>query len=65
MCSEVCHCVVLYVSLTIRILDIIHWPVFYVEHNFRLFLCLQVEFTQMGPIETARLCLWDQFGNRD
>jgi hypothetical protein len=44
------------------VLDIIHHPAFYLKKNSILetgfYLHLQMEPTQMGPIERASLCLW-------
>jgi hypothetical protein len=49
-----------YINITIRILDIIHRPVLYLKHDVSetgFCLRLQVEITQVGPIERASLCL--------
>jgi hypothetical protein len=46
--------------LTITILDIIHRPVFYLKYDVSVTgfcLHLQVEPTQLGPIDRASLCL--------
>jgi hypothetical protein len=46
--------------MTIKILDIIHRPVFYLKHDISdaagFCLRLQVEPTQVGPIDRAGLC---------
>jgi hypothetical protein len=50
-----------YINITITILDIIHRPVFYLKHDVSetgFCLHLRVELTQLGPIDTASLCLW-------
>jgi hypothetical protein len=49
-----------YINITITILDIIHRPVFFLEHNIlKTWFCLrlQVEAIQVGLIEIASLCL--------
>jgi hypothetical protein len=56
-------------NITTTILNIIQHPVFYSKHNFsdiRFCLRLQVEPTQLGPINRASLCLQAQRqGERD
>jgi hypothetical protein len=47
-----------YINVTIKILDIIHRPVFYLEHNVSetgFCLLLQAEPTYLGPIDGAGL----------
>jgi hypothetical protein len=49
-----------YINITITILDIIHRPVFYLKHNVsETAFCpnLQVEPSQLSPIDRANLCL--------
>jgi hypothetical protein len=50
----------LYPIITITVLGIIHRPIFYLKHDIsetEFCLCLQVEPTQLGPINRAS-CLW-------
>jgi hypothetical protein len=48
-----------YINMTITILGIIHRPVYYLKHvsETRFCLRLQVETTQIGPIDRASVCL--------
>jgi hypothetical protein len=49
-----------YINITITILDIIHRPVFYLKRNVSeigFYSRLQVEPTQVGPMEMDSLCL--------
>jgi hypothetical protein len=49
-----------YVNITLTILDILHRPVFYLEHGVsetRFCLRFQAELAQMSPIKRASLCL--------
>jgi hypothetical protein len=48
-----------YINITIITLDIFHRPVFYLKHDVLdnwFSLRLQVEPTQVGPVEEARHC---------
>jgi hypothetical protein len=47
------------ITTRITILDIIHYPVFYLKHNFsETGFCfrIEVESTNLGPIDKANLC---------
>jgi hypothetical protein len=49
-----------YISITITVLDIIHLSVCYLEHNVLktgVCVCLQLELTQVSPVNRASLCL--------
>jgi hypothetical protein len=49
-----------YINVTITILDIIHRPVFYLKQNVSVtgfFFRLQMEPTQLGPIDAVSLSL--------
>jgi hypothetical protein len=46
--------------MTVKIKDIIHWPIFYLKRigsDTEFCLCLQVECTQIGLRDKASLCL--------
>jgi hypothetical protein len=47
-------------GITFKILGIVHRPVFYLKHDVsetEIRLSLQVERTQLGPIDRVSLCL--------
>jgi hypothetical protein len=49
-----------YINITITILDIFHHRVFHIKHNVSetgFCLRLQVEATQLGPVQRQRLAL--------
>jgi hypothetical protein len=51
-----------YINITFTILDIIHRPVLYLKHNVSetgFYLRLQVEPTQLGPMDTISLLFAD------
>jgi hypothetical protein len=50
-----------YKTISIIILNINHWPVFYLKHDVlatRVCLRLRVDPTQLGLVDRANLCLW-------
>jgi hypothetical protein len=56
-----------YINITVTILDIINYPVFYLKHDVSetgFCLCLQVEHTQMGTVKRASLYLRTKSGDR-
>jgi hypothetical protein len=56
-----------YINITITILDIIHRPVFYLKYDISetgICLRLQVEPTQLGPIDGASFCVPPEDGDR-